>query len=164
MNLQMGIEAQEKVASLIQNKIIKKYAKDYPEFYSLKVILESLDQNPYADVTDKEQELLDEIEEISKPHIKAVVVSDPRLVDVYNAFVDLYEGYHKKQERIHDLDKQLYDAERSFTDKVKDLAKNSDLVQAISKSQSLAVLYNNEVTLFNHYSKKQQLKKAIEGL
>jgi hypothetical protein len=162
-NLQMGIEIQEKVASLIQNRIIRKYAKDYPEFHSLHLILESLDQNPCADVTDKEQELLDEIEEISKPHIKAVVASDPRLVDAYNAFVDLYENYRQKQERVHDLDKELYDAERSFTEKVKDLAKNSDIVQTISKSQSLAALYNNEVTLFNHYTKKQQLKKAIEG-
>jgi hypothetical protein len=162
--LQMDSSTLEKVNILTQNKSLKKHAKDYPEFYSLRLVLDYLQQNPSADVTDKEQELLDEVEEISKPHIRAVILADPELVKAYNGFVDLYNEYRKKQEQLYSIDLKLYDLERAFTDKVKELTKKSEFMQLISKSAPLAALYNNVVTLFNHYSKKQQLKKALEGI
>ncbi len=164
LELQMSAETLARVVALARSKTIRKYAKDYPEFYSLHLVLESLEQNPNADVTDKEQELLDEIEEISKPHVRAVVLADPNLVDAYNQFVDLYDEYRKKQVHIHAIDRELHDLERSFTEKMKELTKSSELMQAISKASSLATLYNDVVTLFNHYTKKQQLRKAIEGM
>jgi hypothetical protein len=164
VELHMSAETLAKISAIVESKALRTYAKNYPEFYSLRLVLQSLVQNPHADVTDREQELLDEIEEISKPHLKAVVLTDPGLVDVYNQCVDLYADYRKKQERIHALDNEMYSLEREFTEHVKELAKSSETMQTLSKTSQLAALYNNIVTLFNHYTKKQQLKKAIEGL
>jgi len=162
--IEMGTQTFNSIMVLLSNKALRSYAKEYPEFYSLRSILSTLEENPHADVSDKEQELLDEIEEISKPHVKTVILSDPRLVDTYNALVDLYEEYRKKQASVQAIDKELYELERSFTDKIKELTKKSEDMQAISKNNILAGLYNNAVRLFNHYSRKQQLKKALESL
>ena len=162
--LVLSADLQERLTFFLSDRIAGHYAKDYPEFDLLLRILRRLKENKEADMTDKEQELMDEIEEISKPHLKAVVMADPDLVGVYNKLVELYDAYGERQRMLKGVDKEISDIERKFSDQVKEFSKKSDQMLVISKDPSFATLYNNFIRLFNHYSKKQQLRKAIEGL
>lgn len=159
----LGAEELGKLAAVLEKPALKKFAKTYPEFDLMLHLLDYLKEHAGEDTTDKENELATQIEELSKPHLKTVIEAQKGLIPVYNLLVDIYQDLTKKQMDVVSLDKEIFALERAFTDRVKELAKKSEAVTKISKNKKLASVYNNVITLFNHYTKKQQLKKALEN-
>jgi hypothetical protein len=162
--MEIGPVMMQKIHWLLEESALKKYAKEYPEFDSLYHILSHIRENIHKDTSDVEQELIDETEEISKPHLKSIISTDPSLVHTYNVLVELYDLFEVKLDSVKGIDEELFSGERKVVDQVKVLSKQTKDIVVIQKSKAFAQVYNNIVMLFNHYTRKQQLKKALEGV
>jgi hypothetical protein len=162
--LKMPSRIVDKTINLIESETLKKAAKDFPEFMAIINILKYIEDNKDMDTTDKEDELLEEIEEISLPYMKTVLTSKREYIHLYNDLVELYEYYTEKHKELTEKDEDAVSIERKFTDKIKGIAKKADIMKAIQENPLFASMYNTMVDLFNHYVKKMELRKAIKGL
>lgn len=162
----LGIHSQilDKILAMIENETLIKASKEYPEFMSILKLLKYVEDNGDLDTTDAEEELLDEIEEISKPHTRTVIMSNKKLIILYNALVDIYEYYAEKHEKLKNKDKEIMDIERTFTYKIKGTAKKAVIIKVIQENPDFVSIYNNLVDLFNHYTKKMELSKNLSNL
>lgn len=151
----------EKILDLIENKTLIKASKEYVEFMSILKILEYIQENINLDTYDKEEELLDEIREISKMHMMTVIKSSNRLVILYNELVDIYEYFVNAHAELEGIDSNISAIERSFTEKIKGIAKKATLLDIIQKDAVFVSVYNSLVELFNHYLKKQELNTRM---
>jgi hypothetical protein len=154
----------DKILTIIENETLIKTSKEYPEFMSILKILKYIEDNKDLDTTDKEEEFLEEIEEISKPHMRTVIMSNKRLISLYNNLVDLYEYYTEKHGELRNRDTEIMNVERGFTDKIKEIAKKAVIMKAIQENPNFVSIYNNMVDLFNHYMKKHELSKSLGNI
>jgi hypothetical protein len=148
----------------IENETLNNVKKEFPEFKSLLEILKGIIDNINIDTHDLQEDLIDEIEEISKPHLKTVIESDPKLVFLYNKITDLYDYFSQKHTDLDNNSKEAADIERKFDEIIKDTTKNALLMDLIAKDKDLVLLYNSMVELFDHYTKKAELRTKIKGL
>jgi uncharacterized membrane protein YgcG len=154
----------DKILAVVNSRILAKAAREYPEFMSIYKALKDIKSSKNYDAVDKEEEFLEGIKDISKPHMKTVIMSDKRLITLYNYLVDIYNHYSEKHEKLKKKDSRIMSIERSFNDKVKEITKKAALMETIGKEKEIALLYNSMVDLFNHYMKKQELSKAVRDL
>lgn len=152
------------LSDLKSNKTLIKASKEYPEFMSILKIIEYITDNINLETYDSEEDFLDEMSQISKPHMITVIKSIPELATLYNKLEDIYEYLVEKHEETQNSDKEVSAIERSFTDKIKELAKKALLLETIQKDSDFASIYNALIDLFNHYLKKQELSAKIKNL
>ena len=126
--------------------------------------LKYIEDNRDIDTTDKEEDFLDDISEISKPYLKSVILSNKKLMVLYNKLIEIDEYYLEKNEIMNENDKEIMDFERAFTEKIKGITKKANLIEIINKNKGFLSLYNSTVDLFNHYTKKLQLSKSIRNV
>ena len=157
-------EIYKKITELTENETLIKVSKDYTEFMSILKILGYIQDNINIDTYDKEQELLDETREISKPYMMIVIKSNSKLVALYNKLVDIYEYFINKHTELQINDKEISKIERDFTDKIKGITKKAITMDAVQKDAGFISIYNNLVDLLNHYIKKQELSSRIKNL
>jgi len=157
-------DAFNKISGLIENQTLLKASKEYAEFMSILKILEYIQDNINVGTYDSEQELLDEIREISKPHMTTVIKSSLSLVKIYNVIVDIYEYFINKHANLEKIDRGISAIERSFTEKIKGIAKKASLLEIIQKEPYFVSLYNSLIDLFDHYTKKMELSTKIKDL
>lgn len=150
--------------TVIESKAMAKASKEYPEFMSILKRLKYLEDNKDLDTTDKESELLDGVEEISRPHMRTVILSDKNLIALYNALVEIYSYYTEKQQKMADNDREIMEIEREFTDKLKEISKKGAIMEPMQKDPDFAAMYNSMVDLFNHYIKKMELSRSLKDL
>jgi hypothetical protein len=162
--LKISSQILDKILTLIGSQTLIKASKEYPEFRSILEILRYIEDNRDMDTTDKEDELLDEIRELSKPYMRTVIMSDKRLIVLYNNLVDIYEYYIDKHKKLKNKDNEILSIERSFTDKIKGIAKKAFIIEIIQKEPDFVSIYNSMVDLFNHYIKKQELSRSVKNL
>ena len=130
----------------------------------IRKLLKYIEDNRDIDTTDREQELIDEITEISYPYMRIIVMANKRMIVLYNQLVDIYQHFSGKQLELRGHDEKLSAIEREFTDKMKEISKNAKLADIIGKNPEYVSLYNNLIDLFNHYVKKMELNKALEDI
>ena len=152
----------DKILDLTESETFIKASKDYPEFMSILKSLKYIKNNQDLDTTDEEEEFLEGVEDISMPHMKSVIMSNKKLVGLYNNLVDIYQLYTKKHERLRNIDAEIMNMERGFTDKIKGLSKKAAAMKTIQENPDFISMYNNVVDLFNHYVKKMELNKSIK--
>ena len=150
-------EAFRKILDLLEDKTLLKAADTYEEFTSILKLLEYVQDKVNIDTYDKEEELMLEIEEISKPHMISVVKSSKRYGNLYNKLVDLYEYFTKRHIDIQSKEKELAGIEREFTDEIKGMTKKPVVLDDVQKEAEFVSIYNSLVDLFNHYLKRQEL-------
>ena len=162
----LGIHSQilDKILGMIENESLIKASKEYPEFMSILKLLKYTEDNRDFDTTDAEEELLEEIEEISKPHMRTVIMSANSLIMLYNNLVEIYEYYTDKHEKLKNKDSKIMAIERSFTDKIKGTAKKAAIMKVIQENADFVSVYNIMVDLFNHYMKKHESSRSLEKL
>ena len=152
-----------RIYEMLENKTLLKAAKDYEEFMSIIKNLEYIEDNINLDTYDEEKSLMQDIEEISKPHMISVIKSSKGLVHLYNDLVDVYEYLKDKHEQLELKDKEIQNVERTFTDKIKGMAKKAIIMEQVQKESDFASIYNSLIDLFNHYMKKQELSNRIKS-
>jgi hypothetical protein len=162
--LEISSKILDKILTIIESQTLIKASKEYPEFMSILKILKYIEDNRDTDTTAKEEEFLDEIKEISKSRMRSIIMSDKRLIILYNNLVDIYEYYAAKHEKLKNKDNEIMNVERSFTDKIKELTKKVDIMEVIQETLDFVPVYNDMVDLFNHYTKKQELSRGIGEL
>ncbi len=162
--LKISAEAADKILSLLDDKTMLQAAKEYPEFKSILNNLKYIIDNRDLDTADKENDFLEDIREISQPYMKSVILSDKALISLYNKFVDIYEYYMNKNKEVRMIDNEIMELEREFTEKVKDMSKKPVVIDNVQKDPKIISLYNLNVDLFNHYTRKLQLSKSLQDL
>ena len=150
-----------KMSDLAENRTLSSVSKEYPEFMSILKIIEHIQDNINTNTFQNELELLDEIKEVSRPHVKSVIESNPLLVSLYNELVDIFGYFVGKHSELHEMDEIISKMEREFTDKIKLITKKAALLDLIQSEPNFTALYNNLVDLFNHYSKKMELGRNM---
>lgn len=160
----ISAEIFKKMSELAEDKALLGISKEYPEFVSVLKILEHILDNINIDTYYNEEELLEEIREISKPHMMTVIKSSRKLVGLYNDLVGIYEYFVSKHQSLQGKDKETSGIERDFTEKIKGIAKNAAVINIIQKNADFASMYNSFVDLFNHYMKKQELRTKMRDL
>lgn len=153
-----------KILNILENETLKRLSREYPEFMSVIKQLRYVSENNSIDTTDKEEEFMDDMGEISMPYLKSVVMSDKFYTRVYNRLVDIYKHLKEKDKKLKAKDEEIMGIERGFSDKIKDIAKKADIMGIIQNNKDFVRLYNNLADLFNHYAKKMQLSKSIKEL
>ncbi|MBS3131944.1 hypothetical protein J4212_05925 [Candidatus Woesearchaeota archaeon] len=154
----------DRILAILESKILRKAAHEFPEFMHIRKLLKYIEDNRDIDTTDREQELIDEITEISYPYMRIIVMANKRMIVLYNQLVDIYQHFSGKQLELRGHDEKLSAIEREFTDKMKEISKNAKLADIIGKNPEYVSLYNNLIDLFNHYVKKMELNKALEDI
>lgn len=162
--LKLPNEILEIIINLIQNENLKKAGKDYPEFISILSNLKYIEDNRDIDTTDKEDDLLYDVNELSQPHMKTVIMDDHILVDIYNQLVKVFDFYKERHKTIQKKDDEILNEERVFTEHIKEITKKVQVMELIQSNDIFIRVYNGLVELYNHYTKQFQLTKSIKDL
>jgi hypothetical protein len=154
----------QKMLDLSEDPALNSVSKDYPEFMSIKEIMNEIKESINFDTTDREQEFMYDMKQVSLPQMMLLVKSRPDLTRLYNELVDVYNHFVDKETMLDKKDEDIVKIERSFADKFKEIGKKAQLLDIIAKNTDLANLYNGLMDLFNHYMRKAELGNKVKGL
>ena len=154
----------KKISAAIENGQLAKLSKEFSEFISIKKTLEDIQDNINLDTHDREQEFVAQVREISKPYMISLIKSDERIVALYNRLVDIYDIFMQKHGELQQNEQEIAKFERQLSEKIKDMTKKAKVMDSVQKNPVFASVYNGFVDLFNHYTKKQELRTKIEKI
>ncbi|MFH1849938.1 MAG: Ig-like domain-containing protein [archaeon] len=137
-------------------------ARSYPE---LREIIKTLQRLAVAYSRRYEEEFLDLMAEVSRPHMMSVIRSDAHLVKTYNSLVDIYTSIAERQASIRRNEASLAQLEKDYLGMVQRLASQTRAtVQARKIGSDFIHVYNSIIDLHDHLNKKFQLYHDMEIL
>jgi hypothetical protein len=152
------------IEEVSENLALAEATKKYPEFKSiiedLKVLSRKYERN--QECVEEEEMLMDDIEQITKDlHLMSIIVSNKRLVYVYNQLVDVYDYYKERRDSMRKYEKEVLEVEKRFNRKIQELTARDDLIEEIKKDIRFIRFYNILVELFEHYQREEELYREI---